>query len=246
LTLGDHTAGFQKYFDRKIADGFRFFILDFSDIQYLDSSGVATIVALITRVKMRTGRTLFINTKTVEPVFQLTKLVTILDIAPDLASALESIAGKPVKVPTDLKYEDRFSITLEGKEGARKLVVNDRMSEPGESPQSAEYTVRDIPPPSPERLSITGMAGVAFVALTILALLVFGLVWVTKQVSSVPLLVLIFCVALLFSLTLLALVLLLSGHLSEKMVGKLLTGMLGKIPGLGIWVPKVLAKKGKN
>jgi hypothetical protein len=95
-------------------------------------------------------------------------------------------------------------------------------------------------------LSIIGMAGVAFASLAILGLLTVGLVWVTKQVSSVPLLVLIFCVALLVSMCLLGLVLLLSGHLSEKTVGKLFTGVLAKIPGLGAWLPKVAARRGKS
>ena len=94
--------------------------------------------------------------------------------------------------------------------------------------------------------AISGVAGAAFVALALLALLIYGLVWVTKQVSSIPLLVLIFCVALLFFLTVIAVVLLLSGHFSEKTVGKLLTGVLGKVPGLGTLLPKLATRKSRN
>jgi anti-sigma B factor antagonist len=243
VTLGEASAHFRQYFQQKIAAGIRLFILDCSEIGYVDSSGLGEIWSLFSRVKMRAGRAVFINFKKIEPVLQITKTFQIIEVAPDLASALELIVGRPVKVPARLKFEDQYSVTLEGKQGAQKLVVEDSTVEP---PEKTEYPVREIPPPLPERLSIKGMAGVAFASLVVLGLLILGLVWVTKQVSSVPLLVLIFCVALLVSMCLLGFVLLLSGHLLEKTVGKLFSGVLGKIPGLGTWIPKVAARSRKS
>ena len=106
--------------------------------------------------------------------------------------------------------------------------------------------VRSLSPSPQERLSIGGMAGVAIVSLVFLAFLAYGLVWVTKQVSSVVVIVLVFCVTLLLILCLLGFVLLLSGHLTEKTVEKLFMGLLGKIPDLGIWVQKTRTRKTKS
>lgn len=103
-----------------------------------------------------------------------------------------------------------------------------------------------LPTPLPQHLSLGRTAGVAIVALAILSILTFGLVWVTKQISSIPLLILIICAVLLFFLILIAVVLLISGHLSESVAGKLFTGILGKIPGLDKLLPKPSATKLKD
>jgi anti-anti-sigma regulatory factor len=243
VSLGEGSQYFRQYFQQKIEDGSRLFVLDCQGLLSVDSSGMGEVWSLITRVRMRAGRLVFINLKNIEPLFKITHTFVAIEVAPDLPSAIELIVGRPVKVPAKLKFEDQYSVSMKGKPGAQKLVVEDSTVEP---PKKEEYPVREIPAPlPPERLSIMGMAGVAFASLVIVGLLIVGLVWVTKQVSSVPLLVLIFCVALLFSMCLLGLVLLLSGHLSEKTVAKLFTGVLGKIPGLGTWIPKVAAKRTK-
>ena len=39
---------------------------------------------------------------------------------------------------------------------------------------------------------------------------------------------------------------LLGAYLSEKMTGKLLTGVLAKVPGLDVWLPKAAARKAKD
>ncbi len=243
VTLGTDSSYLQEYFKRRIESGIRYFVLDCDGIGHVDSAGLAVMGGMAIRLKMRAGRAVFINNRKLSEVFEITQLKQLVDIAPDLASAFELIRGAPVKVPARLKFEDQYTVTMEGQEGARKLVVDDKTTEP---PQKTEYTVRDIPPRSPERLSIVGMAGVAFATLAFLSLLIVGLIWVTKQVSSMPILVLIFSIALLVSFCLLTLLLLLSGHLSEKTAEKLFTGVLGKVPGLSTWMPKVAARKTKG
>jgi hypothetical protein len=49
---------------------------------------------------------------------------------------------------------------------------------------------------------------------------------------------LIFTLALLIFIMLCALVLLMSGHLSEKMAAKLFGAVLGRLPGLSAFLPK--------
>ena len=267
VTHGSDAEYFKAYFKKRIEEGVRFFIVDCSEVFFLDSTGISYFSLVAVRVKMRAGRTVFINSKKLSQLFAITRLDKIVDTAPDLESAFQIIFPKqPTKVPAGLKFEDQFTVTMEGSEGDQKLVVEDKTTHP---PQKTEFTIRDIPAPkrilarnapdakpipeipapqllprteSPQRLSISGMAGVAFGALIFLTLLVVGLVWVSRQVSSLPTLVLIFSVAFLVCFCLLGLLLLLSGHLSEKTVAKLFSGVLGKIPGLSIWMPKVAAK----
>jgi hypothetical protein len=188
---------------------------------------------------MRNGQVVLVRIDKIKPVLDMTHLVDTIPKASDLTAAFKIISGESVEL-TELQFAERFVVQLEGKHRDMKVLVPDKDEDRS---KSVESPVGEVPPQSQERLSIRGMAGVALSALAVLGLMILGLVWVTKQVSSIPLLVLIFCVALLFSLCLIGLLLLLSGHLSEKMTVKLLDGVLAKIPSLGRWVPTVLAKK---
>jgi anti-anti-sigma factor len=228
---------FRKYFDRKINEGIRFFILDCDRVKSIDSSGVGAIVAMSTRASMRSGKFLLLNISPIESVLQITKLITVFRTFANLETAFEEILQRPVPVP-QLTFEERF-LVKSIRSGSDLIVMKaDSSVESFET----ESPFEESPAPV-ERLSIKGMAGVAISALAALSLMILGLVWVTRQISSIPLLVLIFSVALLFSLCLIGLLLLLSGHLSEKMTVRLLNGVLAKIPSLGSWVPKVLARK---
>jgi len=90
-----------------------------------------------------------------------------------------------------------------------------------------------------KRLNPSSLILVVLVGLGTLALTIAGLVWAAKVISSVTLLILIFTLALLIFVLLSAVVLLLSGHLSERTAAKLFGGVLGKLPGLSAWVPRV-------
>jgi anti-anti-sigma factor len=233
---------FREYFDRKIDAGIRFFILDCDRVKLIDSSGLGTLVAMSARASMRSGKFLLLNLDSIESVLQMTKLIALIPGFRNVEAAFQEIFKRPVTVP-QFTFEERFLVTYI-RQGSDLVVIKpDTSIESSEAePSEAEPPLDESPAPV-ERLTIRGMAGVVLSALVVLGLMILGLVWVTKQVSSIPLLVLIFCVALLFSLCLIGLLLLLSGHLSEKMTVKLLNGVLAKIPSLGSWVPKVLARK---
>jgi hypothetical protein len=194
------------------------------------------------RASMRSGKLLLINIAQFESILQMTRLLTVLTAYISAEAAFAAILQRPVAVP-QLTFEERF-LVRSIKQGSDLVVIKpDTDVQSAETEPSKNESPLDASTAPVERLSFKGMAGVALSALAVLGLMIFGLVWVTKQVSSIPLLVLIFCVALLFSLCLIGLLLLLSGHLSEKMTVKLLNGVLAKIPSLGSWVPRVLAKK---
>jgi anti-anti-sigma regulatory factor len=250
---------FRRYFDRKIDRGIRFFVLDCDLVETVDSSGISIIASMAIRTDMRRGKSMLVNIDRIRVVLTLTKLIETIPVASDMATAIKLVLGESAEAP-ELKFEERFVVRLEGKDlSILNVLVPDKDDEPsigktnepltGETaapPKKREGPVAEIVRPSREEFSIKDMAKVAIVSLVVFALLISGLVWVTKEVSSIPLLTLVFCVALLFSLCLVGFILRLSGHLSEKTVEKLLSGVLSKIPGLGIWVPKAPTKKTKS
>jgi anti-anti-sigma factor len=244
LTLGGDTDTFQKYFETRIAEGARLFVLDLSGIQWMDSAGVGSMVNVFYRIKNRSGRKILVNPQAILPVFENIKIDRVFEFADDWQSGVEKILGKPSKLPR-LKFEV-WHLRRPRAEDFVSQVSSDILPYTDNEPVHTERPPIRKEAISVERLSIRGMALVAASALTTLALMVFGLVWVTKQISSVSILVLVFCVALLVSMCLLGLLLLLSGHLSEKTVEKLFSGVLGKIPGLGSFIPKMTGKRAKS
>jgi anti-anti-sigma factor len=235
---------FRKYFDRKISEGIRFYILDCDRVKSIDSSGLGAIVAMSARASMRSGKFLLLNIGPIESILRITKLIVLIPGFANVEAAFQEIFQRPVTVP-QFTFEERF-LVRSIRSGSDLVVIKADTNVESPETQSPETEPPLDESPAPvECLSFKGMAGVALSALAVLGLMILGLVWVTKQISSIPLLVLIFCVALLFSLCLIGLLLLLSGHLSEKMTVKLLNGVLAKIPSLGSWVPKVLARKVK-
>lgn len=250
---------FRRYFDRKIDRGIRFFVLDCDLVETVDSSGLGIIASMAIRANARSGKSVLVNIEKIRATLTKTRLVTAIPVAPDMATAIKMVLGESTDAP-ELKFEERFVVRLEGKDlRILNVLVPDKDDEPSIG-KTNEHLIAETAAPqkkpegpgaetsrtSRKEFSIKDMAKVAIVSLVVFALLISGLVWVTNEVSSVPLLALVFSVALLFSLCLLGFILRLSGHLSEKTVEKLLSGVLSKIPGLGIWVSKAPTKKVKS
>jgi ABC-type transporter Mla MlaB component len=220
-----------------ISDGMRFFIFDFTDVRYIDSTGFGELASALTRINMRAGKMVLLNCQpAVRDLLQVTRLLTTFQIADDLQTAISLIRGKASEKPPEVKYEDKFSIAVAEEKGKKNFVVTDKFSE---EPTRTEYRVREIPPQQESKsVSPKWLVLVVLTALVTLGVTVWGLVWVAKAVSSIALLSMIFALALLFFVLLSAVVLLLSGHLSEKTAAKLFGTVMGKIPGLGTWLPR--------
>jgi anti-sigma B factor antagonist len=241
ITIGEAGSGFRKYVQQRISDGQRNFIWDLSEISFIDSSGVGELVSAVTRVSMRAGRIVVIDSPGIRGALALTKLGTIFEITSDLPQAIAKFRGGTIQRPFEIKYEDKFSIAIEKDNKEKKLVVKDNISE---ELLRTEYNVRDIPPDEdPKRLSPKWLVLVVLTSLATLGATVYGLVWAARAISSVVLLTLIFCLALLFFIVLATVVLLLSGHLSEKTAAKVFGGVLGKVPRLSFWMSKESEKK---
>jgi anti-sigma B factor antagonist len=79
-----------------VSSGIRGFILDMQDLQYIDSSGVSTLIFLHTTAKKKNLKLWFVNVKgSVLKVLELTKLTKILPLAGSLESLLAQFKKKP-------------------------------------------------------------------------------------------------------------------------------------------------------
>ena len=239
ITLGDTSSAFRNLFHQVIAEGYRKFVLDFSEVTFLDSAGIGELVGAATRSRMRTGKIILIQgSGDMQEVMQVTKLGAVFERADDVSEGVNRFRiGSKKPFPPEIEYEEKYAAWNEKDEnGKSKYVCLDNISN---EPARTEYNIREIPPnDSPQKLSPVALLVATLVAFAILSLTLGGLVWVTKVVSSITLLVLVFTLALLIFLLLCSVVLLLSGHLSEKAATKLFGGILGKLPGLSAWVPK--------
>jgi len=236
LNLGDAGAGFRRYIQHRIGEGFRFFVLDFGEVTFVDSSGFGELVQAVSRVTMRSGKIILLNTARINGLLAITKLNTIFEIAESLTEALNKFDHIKVKKQPAVEYLDVFLI----KEEKDKLVVVDNIAS---EVSRSEFQIRKIPPDDEvtvdsKRIRPKWLAIVVLISLLTMAGTVYGLVWAAKEISSVLILGLVFSLALLFFLILATVVLLLSGHISETTAAKLFGGALGKIPRLDAWVSK--------
>lgn len=70
-----------------IEDGYRYFIVDMTDLSYIDSSGIGTLIQISNWLKNRNGVIVFTNIQgNVEKIFELTKLNEFFIIKDSLAS----------------------------------------------------------------------------------------------------------------------------------------------------------------
>jgi anti-anti-sigma factor len=71
-------------------------LLNFSLVEYINSTGIALIVSLLTRAR-EAGRTLIVFglSEHYREIFQITRLSDFVQIFPDEASALDAALGNP-------------------------------------------------------------------------------------------------------------------------------------------------------
>lgn len=81
----------RKAFDEFIRNNVRKVVIDFSKVPYIDSSGLATLIELLQRLKKNSGalRICCVPEK-VKNIFEITKLHKLFQIFDDQASALEN------------------------------------------------------------------------------------------------------------------------------------------------------------
>ncbi|MCF7916645.1 MAG: STAS domain-containing protein [Candidatus Omnitrophica bacterium] len=86
----DTSPELRKAFDQYIGQGIKKVIIDCQNLTYIDSSGLATLIELLQRLKKEGGELKICNlADKVKSVFEVTKLDKLFDICPNQAQAVE-------------------------------------------------------------------------------------------------------------------------------------------------------------
>lgn len=91
IVLGEASAALRELVADLIGKGHKKILLNFVDVNYIDSSGLGNLVSCLVRVRMYDGELKLLNlAKRVHDVMQVTKLDTVFDIMDDEAVAVKS------------------------------------------------------------------------------------------------------------------------------------------------------------
>ena len=91
ITLGEGSVQLREAIRDLISKGSKSILLNLSDVNYIDSSGLGELVSAYTTSKNQGANLKLLGlTKKVKDVLQLTKLYTVFDIYDDEASAIAS------------------------------------------------------------------------------------------------------------------------------------------------------------
>jgi anti-sigma B factor antagonist len=91
IVLGEESAALRELVADLVGKGQRKILLNFVDVNYIDSSGLGNLVSSLVRVRMYDGELKLLNlTKRVHDVMQVTKLNAVFDIMNDETVAVKS------------------------------------------------------------------------------------------------------------------------------------------------------------
>ena len=91
IVLGEESATLRELVADLVGKGQRKILLNFVDVNYIDSSGLGSLVSSLARVRMYDGELKLLNlTKRVRETMQVTKLNTVFEIMDDEAVAVNS------------------------------------------------------------------------------------------------------------------------------------------------------------
>jgi anti-sigma B factor antagonist len=91
IELGEGSAAVRDLGRELIAKGRKQILLNLADVEYIDSSGLGTLVSMFTSVRNEGGQLKLVYlTKKVSDLLQMTKLYTVFEIVPDEESGIKS------------------------------------------------------------------------------------------------------------------------------------------------------------
>jgi len=91
ITLGEGSATLRKMIRELVDGGRRKILLNLSDVDYIDSSGIGELVGAYTTVRNASGELKLVHlTKRVHDLIQITRLFTVFDVQPDEGAAVRS------------------------------------------------------------------------------------------------------------------------------------------------------------
>lgn len=91
IILGEPTSTLREMFRDMIGRGQKKILLNLADVNYIDSSGLGTLVSGYTTLTSQQGQLKLLNlTKRVHDLLQLTKLLTVFEVFDNEAAAVKS------------------------------------------------------------------------------------------------------------------------------------------------------------
>ena len=91
IVLGEESARLRELVSELLKNGYKKILFNLVDVQYIDSSGLGSLVSAFTSVRRQGGELKLLNlTSKVHDVLQITKLYTVFDIMDDEAVAINS------------------------------------------------------------------------------------------------------------------------------------------------------------
>ena len=92
ITIGEGTLIIRDHIQKLLNAGDRKFLLNLTDVDYIDSSGLGELVTSFTTVRNQSGQLKLLNlTKRVQDLLQITKLLTVFDVFNSEAEALKTM-----------------------------------------------------------------------------------------------------------------------------------------------------------
>jgi anti-sigma B factor antagonist len=93
IVLGEGSTGVRDLVRNLIKEGNKKILLNLRDVDYIDSSGLGELVSAFTSMRSQGGELKLLNlTKRVRALLQITKLLTVFDIADDEATSVKSFS----------------------------------------------------------------------------------------------------------------------------------------------------------
>ena len=93
IVLGDGSAGLRDLVQNLVSEGNKKILLNLSDVNYIDSSGLGELVCAFTSMRSQGGELKLLNvTRRVRSLLQITKLISVFEIADDEAASLSSFS----------------------------------------------------------------------------------------------------------------------------------------------------------
>ena len=95
ITLGEGSVQLRNAVRELLSKGSKNILLDLSEVNYIDSSGIGELVSAFTTTRNQGGELKLLKlTKKVHDLLQITKLYTVFDIKDDEAQAIDAFAHK--------------------------------------------------------------------------------------------------------------------------------------------------------
>lgn len=93
IILGEETSSLRELLKDLLSRGQKKVLLNLADVNYIDSSGLGTLVSGYTTLTGQQGQLKLLNlTKKVQDLLQITKLLTVFEVFDDEVKAIKSFS----------------------------------------------------------------------------------------------------------------------------------------------------------